>query len=147
MEPEVFSSGYLVFRKQKKLQFLLMKHTNRWDLPKGHHDPGETKQQAAIRELQEETGINSSQLSIEPEFTFNQKYWVGYRSQGGAKKLKELTIYLGLLLEDVAIQTTEHLGFEWIDWDPPHQIQSETIDPLLRYAETFFANKSGFWND
>lgn len=146
MEPEVFSSGYLVFRKQKKLQFLLMKHANRWDLPKGHLDPGESKHQAAIRELSEETGIDCSDLETIPEFEFQQQYWVTYQKDGGGKKWKELTIYLGLLTKDVNIQATEHLGFEWRDWSPPHQIQTETIDPLLQCVESFFDRNSGFWN-
>jgi bis(5'-nucleosidyl)-tetraphosphatase len=131
MEPEVFSSGFLLFRKQKKLQFLLMKHRTRWDLPKGHLDPGETKQQAALRELREETGLLHDDIWLEPNFVFESRYWVNYKRDGGKKRLKELTIYLGMLIQDKAIQTTEHEGYEWFDWSPPHQIQSETIDPLL----------------
>jgi len=57
-KPSVFASGYLIFRRQgTQLQFLLMKHPDRWDLPKGHLDPNESIPQAAIRELYEETGI------------------------------------------------------------------------------------------
>lgn len=34
-----------------------------WSLPKGHIEPGETAQQTAIREVQEETGITGSVLA------------------------------------------------------------------------------------
>jgi len=33
-----------------------------WDMPKGKIDPGETKEQAAIREVQEETGLQNIKL-------------------------------------------------------------------------------------
>lgn len=124
-----------------------MKHPNRWDLPKGHLDYGETKQQAALRELQEETGIDAAQVLVVPEFEFHQRYWVSYRNDGGVRKLKELTLFLGLLQEKVSIQVTEHSGFEWLDWNPPHQIQVETIDPLLQSVNAFFCSKKGFWTD
>ncbi|MEM1067404.1 MAG: DNA mismatch repair protein MutT, partial [Planctomycetota bacterium] len=26
---------------------------------------------------------------------------------------------------------TEHASASWFEWSPPHQIQSQTIDPLL----------------
>ena len=131
MEPEVFSSGFLLFRKQKQLQFLLMKHSSRWDLPKGHLDPGETKQQAALRELKEETGLQASDVWLDPNFVFENRYWVSYKRNGGKRQLKELTIFLGTLLHDKPILVTEHEGYEWFDWSPPHTIQTETIDPLL----------------
>lgn len=131
MEPEVFSSGFLLFRKQKQLQFLLMKHSSRWDLPKGHLDPGETKQQAALRELKEETGLQASDVWLDPNFVFENRYWVSYKRNGGKRQLKELTIFLGTLLHDKPILVTEHEGYEWFDWSPPHTIQAETIDPLL----------------
>lgn len=141
MEPEVFSSGFLLFRKQKHLQFLLMKHPKRWDLPKGHLDPGETKPQAALRELTEETGIGIADVQLDPNFVYENRYWVSYKSDVGKKKFKELTIYLGLLLRDQTIVPTEHAGYAWFDWCPPHQLQSKTIDPLLEQVHRYFATQ------
>ncbi len=138
MEPEVFSSGFLLFRKQKGLQFLLMKHSARWDLPKGHLDAGETKKQAAMRELEEETGLTPSDIWCDPQFLFESRYQVSYKKNGSKKQLKELSIYLGILLQDKPISLTEHLGFEWMDWNPPHRIQTETIDALLSQVEQYF---------
>jgi len=144
MEPEVFSSGFLLFRKQKVLQFLLMKHRTRWDLPKGHLDPGETKQQAAMRELSEETGLQSSDIWFDPNFVYENRYWVSHKRDGGVQKFKELTIYLGLLIVDKPIMVTEHEAYEWYDWTPPHQIQMQTIDPLLEQVSEYFKTQSNW---
>ena len=38
---------------------LLIQRNGRWDLPKGKVEPGETLLQAALREVEEETGIKS----------------------------------------------------------------------------------------
>ncbi|MFI5221905.1 MAG: NUDIX hydrolase [Bacteroidia bacterium] len=46
-------------------QVLLIKRLGKWDLPKGKIDSGETKEEAAIREVEEECGI--SRLTIEKE--------------------------------------------------------------------------------
>jgi bis(5'-nucleosidyl)-tetraphosphatase len=135
LQPSVFSSGYLVFRRVASLQFLLMRHDDRWDLPKGHLDEGETKSQAAIRELREETGITPDLLWTDRGFVFEHRYWVPSRKDPSRRVLKELTIYLGLLLEDREIECTEHRGFQWWDWCPPHRIQVQTIDPLLESVE------------
>ena len=138
MEPEIFSSGFLLFRKQKQLQFLLMKHSMRWDLPKGHLEPGETKQQAALRELSEETGLQASDVWLDPSFLFENRYWVSYKKNGDKKRYKELTVYLGFLVHDKPIRLTEHEGYEWMDWSPPHQIQAATVDPLLEMVKKHF---------
>jgi len=42
----------------EKGEILTMYRRNSWDLPKGKIDKGETKEAAAIREVQEETGLN-----------------------------------------------------------------------------------------
>jgi bis(5'-nucleosidyl)-tetraphosphatase len=134
-QPSVYSSGYLIFRSVPSLQFLLMRHDDRWDLPKGHLDAGETKPQAAIRELHEETGLGPERIWTDPEFIFEHRYWVASRKDPSQKVMKELTIYLGLLLEDREIECTEHRGFRWWTWCPPHRIQVQTIDPLLASVE------------
>ena len=46
------SCGFIVMRKNPQLSFLLMqKNSRRYDLPKGHIEPGETELECAIREI------------------------------------------------------------------------------------------------
>jgi len=144
MEPTVFASGYLIFRRQPRLQFLLMKHPDRWDLPKGHLDAGETRAAAALRELHEETAIEPSRIWTDPQFLFTHRYWVQRRKAPNLRALKELTIYLGIMQGDVEIRCTEHADYQWWDWSPPHRIQAQTIDPLLASVAEYLASKSDF---
>ena len=44
---EVMSTGFLVIRRQPEVSFLLLRHPDRWDLPKGHVDSGETPAECA----------------------------------------------------------------------------------------------------
>lgn len=39
-------------------EVLMMRRRGWWDFPKGHVEAGETKEQAALREVKEETGLN-----------------------------------------------------------------------------------------
>lgn len=54
------AGGGLVFNTKKET--LLIFRRGYWDLPKGKIDLGETKEAAAVREVQEETGIQNVQL-------------------------------------------------------------------------------------
>ncbi|MEZ6093486.1 MAG: NUDIX domain-containing protein [Pirellulaceae bacterium] len=130
-EPEIVSCGFLLFRKEPSCYFLLMQHRDRWDLPKGHVDPGESNRTCALRELFEETGIRAEQIQIDEAFEFQHDYLVTLPRYGKDPKRKRLIVYLAYLLDEVEIVATEHLGFRWFDWAPPHQIQPQTIDPLL----------------
>lgn len=137
-EPTVFAAGYLVFRNAQRLEFLLMKHPDRWDLPKGHLDEGENCIEAAKRELFEETGIPIDAIWTDPQFCFVHRYWVTNRKKPEQKSLKELTIFLGLLLRPIELVCSEHPDYKWWDWNPPHDIQSQTIDPLLESIAKHF---------
>lgn len=56
------SAGGVVYRKVKnKIEFLVVQHSghHRWVLPKGWIDPGETKEQTALREVKEEAGVEA----------------------------------------------------------------------------------------
>ena len=52
---EVTAAGGLVINA--KGEFLLIRRSGLWDLPKGHQDPGENLETTAIREVEEETGL------------------------------------------------------------------------------------------
>lgn len=53
--PVVEAAGGLVYNQKRKVLFI---HRNsKWDLPKGKIEKGESIQEAAIREVEEETGV------------------------------------------------------------------------------------------
>jgi 8-oxo-dGTP pyrophosphatase MutT (NUDIX family) len=132
---ELRSCGVLIVRGDPIREFLLMRHPTRWDLPKGHVDPGETDLQCALRELWEETGIPEDAVTIDPEFRFSLRYNVRSKRTGGDTWPKTLMIYLGTLVRDVPITTSEHESFQWFAWRPGQRIQAQTIDPLLAAVE------------
>lgn len=60
------SAGAIILREVKgKLKIALAQHaraTRSWVLPKGHVEEGESIEQAALREVHEETGLDNVQL-------------------------------------------------------------------------------------
>lgn len=139
------SCGVLLFCETPELMFLLMKHRDRLDLPKGHIKKGETELECAMREFEEETGLDPADVRLDPEFRFELTYFPRYKKLGGKRVEKKLVIFLGWLTGKSAkrgrimtLQVTEHIGFEWNRWDPPHDIQPETVNPLLEAVQEHF---------
>jgi len=60
---DISRAGGVVWRKvNNQVEYLLVRATrapNEWVLPKGHIEPGETMQEAAVREVHEETGVRA----------------------------------------------------------------------------------------
>ena len=63
------AAGGVVFNQENEI--LVMFRRGFWDLPKGKIDPGETKKQAAVREVEEETGITNIELGKKIGRTFH----------------------------------------------------------------------------
>ena len=57
---EVNAGGGLVINN--KGEFLLIRRSGLWDLPKGHQEPGENIEVTALREVEEETGLKRLEL-------------------------------------------------------------------------------------
>ena len=138
---EIKACGFLIVRGNPVHSFLLMQHPTRWDLPKGHVDGNETELECAWRELAEETGLTVSDVAIVPGFEFRTSYTL-FSQRFNEKCHKSVVIFLARLQHEVELTLTEHGSFKWFPWQPPHQIQPQTIDPLLAAAETFFAQVS-----
>lgn len=59
------TSGGIVFRRDKKeaIEILLIQDAkDRWTIPKGHIEPGETAKQTCEREVREETGLQEMRV-------------------------------------------------------------------------------------
>ncbi len=140
---QVRSCGVILFKEKPHRKFLLMKHTHRFDLPKGHTEEGETDEQCALREMWEETGIPKEAVRLDQTFRFEEVYHPVEPRFGTEKVEKTLVIFLGWIDQDFPIKLTEHTGYEWWMWRPPHQIQKYTIDPLLAKLDNYFREVAG----
>ena len=103
-------------------------------------DPGETEAECALRELEEETGITEAVIRIDPGFRYETRYQVRAKRSNYQWAEKTLVIFLAWLEEDLEIEPTEHVGFQWHAWHPPHEIQTQTIDPLLAQVANHFSD-------
>ncbi len=107
----ITSFGIIPFRKLKgKWQVLLIQHLNgqHWGFPKGRAEKAETAQEAAIRELKEETGLSIEQfLSLEP---FTESYY-------DQEKPKTVSYFSAFVIGTLKCQPDEILQAKWFDLD------------------------------
>jgi len=80
------TAGGLVYNE--KGEFLIIFRRGKWDLPKGKIDPGETLEECAIREVNEETGLTN--LTIEKPLTITYHTY----DENGKHILKENHWYI-----------------------------------------------------
>jgi 8-oxo-dGTP pyrophosphatase MutT (NUDIX family) len=135
---QITACGMLLFRQTSQLEFLLMRHSWRWDLPKGHQEADEDELECALREMQEETGLSPDVVRVDPDFRFVTRYQVQPPYFDGEWVDKQYVIFLGYVPADAEIQPTEHAGYQWFLWQPPHQIQDFLLDPLLEAIRAYF---------
>lgn len=85
MTVDQISSGGVAFRGQDsnpEIAIVSVKHSLRWQLPKGIVDPGESPEVTAVREVREEAGIETDLLSLIESI----EYW--YRSTKYGKPVR-----------------------------------------------------------
>ena len=134
------AAGVLLMTETEPRQFLLMRHPDRWDLPKGHSEPGEAARETALREMEEETGLRADQVKLDSEFEYIIEYPVTYPDQPIAR-MKRVHYFIAWIDHPRNIYCTEHDSGRWFDWEPPHRIQTQTIDPLLKSVQEYLANR------
>ena len=116
------SAGVIVFhRSDDGCRFLLVlsRLTKRplWEFPKGGVDEGESLQQAAMRELLEETGLRAEDVRLVPDFERREEYRFT-TGEGKQRKLirKEVTYYLAEATRtDVRIAEAEASEYAWLE--------------------------------
>jgi 8-oxo-dGTP pyrophosphatase MutT (NUDIX family) len=104
------SAGGLVVRDGEIL-LISTREGKRWQLPKGHLEPGETSEQAAVRETREETGVTGRVVATLPPV----EYWFNER---GVRIHKRVDYYLlAYVMGDAAdYDRKEVSGAAWFGW-------------------------------
>ena len=98
-------------RKGNKWHVLLIQHGRAgfWGFPKGHPEKGESKQEAASRELKEETGLTIRCYITENPF--NEHYFF---KQHGELVSKSVTFYAAEVTGEVTLQKEEVGASLWL---------------------------------
>ncbi|MCG2710763.1 MAG: NUDIX domain-containing protein [Candidatus Omnitrophica bacterium] len=90
-----YSSGGVIFRKEAGTVLFLIIYSARnklWGFPKGHIEPNETEQEAALREITEETGLQD--LRVVDGFREEDVYEaLNNRGQFKGQKIEKHSVY------------------------------------------------------
>lgn len=100
-------------------EYLAIFRRGYWDLPKGKLDSGESFEQAALREVEEETGVRALELG-----GFLQSTYHSFRKKSGKRILKHTKWYaMEAPNQGLSPQTEEDI--EQADWLSPADFKSK----------------------
>ncbi len=127
------SCGAVVYRMiNGELRYLLIKNkrSTNWGFPKGHIEPGETREETAKREVLEETGVH---IRIHPGFVSTSEYTI----QG--KVEKSVSIFVaGTTDTQTVIQQEEIEDYVWLNYQKAWKIlKFENDRAILEKANEF----------
>lgn len=106
-------AGFIIFRRTYEgVKFLLLyKRGTYWNFPKGHFEFGEWSFDAALREVEEETGLKKSDLRVVPGFRAYERF---HFHAGEERVFNTVILYLAESHRvEIKIAPREHSGFGW----------------------------------
>ena len=133
------SCGAVVYRDIKgEVRYLLIKNKRsaHWGFPKGHIEPGETKQQTAVREVLEETGIHVKLIN---GFESVSKYKIQNKIE------KVVSIFVGTTNDtSTCIQPEEIEDYIWLTYDRALSILKFENDKAIITEANHFLNENNY---
>jgi len=141
------SAGAIIFRKEKRIiKYLLICYGRKekfwWDFPRGEIKKGESEEEAARREIFEETGIRD--LEFLPNFHESYKYFFHSHKPEDKKRLifKENIIYLAAIETKEVKLSFEHHDFAWLPFEKAlERLTFKNSKEILKKAHHFLSAK------
>ncbi|NP_001092183.1 nudix hydrolase 2 S homeolog [Xenopus laevis] len=141
--------GLIIFRRCKAgisaaatdaIEFLLLQTSygeHHWTPPKGHVDPGEDDMSTALRETEEEAGLDSSHISLVKGFHKELNYNVQNRPKTVIYWLAELKDYT----TPVRL-SNEHQDYRWLQLEEACKYSGyQDMKDTLKEAHQFLLNQ------
>ncbi|MGM0439042.1 MAG: bis(5'-nucleosyl)-tetraphosphatase [Patescibacteria group bacterium] len=136
------SAGFVIYRKEKgEIKFLLLKYpsdgreVDYWGLPKGHIENKESVEEAALRELFEETGIKEKEIDVKEGFREVNKY---YFKHEGDSIFKIVVYFLAQTKKETITVSHEHSDFKWANFDQAMKlIPFKNTKKIVKKAKEF----------
>jgi len=134
------SAGVIVFRVQRGArEYLLLDYSKHWDFPKGHIERGESRLQAALRELTEETAL--SQVRLIDGFAQEISYYFRDRKRNLINK--SVWFCLGETAGGDITLSHEHVGWEFLPFEAAmKRLTFAGARNVLRDAENFMLQRT-----
>lgn len=108
-----------------------------WDFVKGHVEQDESFEDTALRELAEETGIDTAILI--PNFQRRTQYEFTHK---GEIIHKEVHWFLAETDEMIVKLSNEHIGFLWLSWnDAMQQLTFDNSKNVLAAAKEHYESR------
>lgn len=131
-----FSAGFVLFNeKDGQREYLLLHYPHgHWDLPKGKIEQGESKYEAALRELHEETGLDAVILD-----GFERSFDYFFKAEGQLIK-KTVYFFIGKTNKRDITLSHEHIGSAWLSRDEAiERLTFQNAKELLKEADAFLS--------
>jgi DNA polymerase len=135
------SAGFVIFRHGTggTPQYLLLDYGRHWDFTKGHVEKKEDDLAAAIRELEEETGL--SHPTIVPDFQHEIKYF--FRDRKHHIVEKTVIFFLAEVGDQKIVLSDEHVGSAYLPFDEAiKQLTYASSREILRLAQAHLRAKA-----
>jgi len=134
------SAGVVVCDKNAKVPHYLLLHNaqGHWDFPKGIIEAGESKIEAAARELKEEAGITAAIID-----GFEHSFSYFYTEQDGQKAHKTVYFFVGYADSTDIVLSHEHIDCVWLPFKNALQrLPFTESKQLLERADQFLKSLS-----
>lgn len=132
MTQEKHSCGVVLARRTEEgWCTLLLRAYHHWDFPKGVRERGEEPLQAALREVEEETGI------VGLNFDWGDRYFeTGPYSRGKVARYyiastEQVEVTMGVSPETGA---PEHSEWRWVTFDEAYDLGSPRVRQIVQWA-------------